>query len=165
MPAPKRRSPSAGRRDTPRLVAPEEMRELVRAALDALAWRAFEFYEAKGRPDGRDLEDWLRAESELMHPARLEISQTRKGLTLRAEVHGFRAPELTVCVEPRRVTITGERRRTGKRTRAETVYSERRGERILRVVGLPTDVDPTRAAATLAEGVLELSLPLGPRSQ
>jgi hypothetical protein len=27
--------------------------------------RAFEFYQARGREDGHDLEDWLRAEEEL----------------------------------------------------------------------------------------------------
>jgi DUF2934 family protein len=28
--------------------------------------RAYEFYEARGREDGHDLEDWLRAEKEIM---------------------------------------------------------------------------------------------------
>ena len=28
--------------------------------------RAYEFYEARGREDGHDVEDWLRAEMELM---------------------------------------------------------------------------------------------------
>jgi len=28
--------------------------------------RAYELYEARGREDGHDLEDWLRAEEEIM---------------------------------------------------------------------------------------------------
>jgi hypothetical protein len=31
----------------------------------AVAHRAYELYEARGRQDGRDIEDWLRAEQEL----------------------------------------------------------------------------------------------------
>jgi hypothetical protein len=30
--------------------------------------RAFELYEQRGRENGHDLEDWLRAESELVQP-------------------------------------------------------------------------------------------------
>lgn len=29
--------------------------------------RAYEIYEQRGREDGHDLEDWLQAESELLH--------------------------------------------------------------------------------------------------
>ena len=29
--------------------------------------RAYELYEARGREDGHDVEDWLRAESEVAH--------------------------------------------------------------------------------------------------
>ena len=32
---------------------------------DALRRRAFEIWEAEGRPQGRDVEHWLRAEAEL----------------------------------------------------------------------------------------------------
>ena len=28
--------------------------------------RAYEFYEARGREDGRDLDDWLQAEAEFL---------------------------------------------------------------------------------------------------
>ena len=33
--------------------------------LEQIAQRAYELYEARGREDGHDLEDWLRAESEI----------------------------------------------------------------------------------------------------
>ena len=38
-----------------------------RAAVDHahIAQRAYELYEQRGRQDGRDLEDWLKAEREL----------------------------------------------------------------------------------------------------
>ena len=34
---------------------------------DEIARRAFSFYESRGRQDGHALEDWLRAEQELVH--------------------------------------------------------------------------------------------------
>lgn len=33
--------------------------------LEQIARRAYELYEARGREDGHDLEDWLRAEAEI----------------------------------------------------------------------------------------------------
>ena len=38
--------------------SPEEIQERIRQ-------RAYELYEQRGREDGRDLDDWLKAESEL----------------------------------------------------------------------------------------------------
>jgi len=37
---------------------PQEIEERIRQ-------RAYELYEARGRGDGQDLEDWLRAEEEI----------------------------------------------------------------------------------------------------
>jgi HSP20 family molecular chaperone IbpA len=160
MPTSKPRSRRAAARPAPTLVAPEEMHGVVQGAIGALAFRAFELFERRGRVAGRDLEDWHRAESELLHPARVEIARRRAGLTLHAEVWGFRPSELLVCVEPHRVTIVGERRQTRRRTRGAMIYAERRGERVLRFVDLPIEVDATRATATFTEGALELALPL-----
>jgi hypothetical protein len=36
---------------------------------DAIAARAFELYESRGGADGRDVEDWLDAERELLESA------------------------------------------------------------------------------------------------
>ena len=35
--------------------------------------RAYELFEQRGREDGRDLDDWLQAESEITMPARSQI--------------------------------------------------------------------------------------------
>jgi HSP20 family molecular chaperone IbpA len=146
-------------RTAPQLVASEEILGRVQQTLDVLARRAYEIFESKGRPAGRDLEDWLRAEMELLHPARIEISGTPRGLSVRAEVAGFRPSELHVCVEPRRVTIVGERRPAEKRAAGKAIYVERRSERILRFVDLPIAVDAARATAVLKAGVCEITLP------
>jgi len=38
-----------------------------RPSRDEIARLAYHFYERRGRRDGRDLEDWLSAEQELVH--------------------------------------------------------------------------------------------------
>ena len=46
--------------DFPAIQCPADVKERV-------SRRAYELYEARGREDGHDVEDWLRAESELVH--------------------------------------------------------------------------------------------------
>ena len=36
-------------------------------SLDEIARLAYHFYEARGRQDGHDVDDWLSAERELIH--------------------------------------------------------------------------------------------------
>jgi hypothetical protein len=36
---------------------------------EAIAWRAFELFLARGQQDGHDLDDWLQAEREFMNAA------------------------------------------------------------------------------------------------
>src|SRR5207248_9776073 len=43
---------------------------------DSIARRAFEIIESSGRVSGRDHEDWLQAEAELLHPIHLDIAES-----------------------------------------------------------------------------------------
>ncbi|MCL5006389.1 MAG: Hsp20 family protein [Acidobacteria bacterium] len=125
----------------------------------SIARRAFELFEGKGRISGHDLEDWLRAESELLHPIHITINESEKGFKVQAEVPGFSAKELEASVEPRRLTITGQRETKGKHEKGKTIYSERCANQILRVIDLPAEVDPAKATATLKDGILDFNIP------
>lgn len=132
----------------------------VRELHDMISRRAFELFEKGGSIFGRDLEDWFKAESELLHPVNISIKETDVGLKVMAEVPGFKAEELEVSVEPRRLTITGKRE-GGKeeKKKGKTVYSERDSEIIMRVVELPTEVNTEAVSAVLKDGVLEFTMP------
>jgi len=126
---------------------------------NAIARRAFEIFDSNGRWLGHELEDWVRAESELLHPLHLEISETDENLAVRAEVPGFTAKELTIDVEPRKLTITGKHEAQEENKKGKTVYSERCANEILRVINLPAEVDSSKVTATLKDGVLNLEMP------
>lgn len=134
----------------------DHMRELH----DIISRRAFELFEKGGGIFGRDLENWFKAESELLHPVSISIDDTDEGLKVEAEVPGFKAEELEVSVEPRRLTITGVRK-AGKeeKKKGKTVYSERSAEKIMRVVELPVEVNTEAVSAVLKDGVLEFTMP------
>jgi len=126
---------------------------------DSIARRAFEIFSDNGRWLGHELDDWFRAESELLHPVHLEIAETDDNLTVRAEVPGFSTKELEINVEPRKLTISGKHEAQDESKKGKTIYSERCAKEILRVVDLPTEVDSSKVSAILKDGVLSIELP------
>jgi HSP20 family protein len=125
---------------------------------NSIARRAFEIFEGRGRGDGHDLEDWFRAESELLYPVQLHIAESDDTLTVRAEVPGFSAEELEVGVEPHRLTVSGKRETSEERTSKRTIYTAQCSNQIFRAIDLPTEVDTSKVATTLNDGVLEVSM-------
>src|SRR5574340_987809 len=125
----------------------QEMHEMI-------SRRAFELFEEGGRIAGRDLGDWFKAESELLHPVNVSIDETEEGLRVEAEVPGFKAKELEASVEPRRLTITGKCEVGREQKKGKSIYSERNAERTLRVIDLPVEVNTETVGATLKDGVL-----------
>ena len=125
---------------------------------DSVARRASEIFESQGRTFGHDLENWLQAESELLHPVHVDVAESDEGLTVRAEIPGFKAEQLEVSMEPRRVTIAGKRE-AEERKNEKTIYRESCSDHILRVIELPAEVVAGKIVATLRDGVLELTMP------
>jgi HSP20 family protein len=142
----------------PRLIPPTDIFRRAEQLYQQIARRAFEIFRDDGA-FGRDLENWLKAESEFLHPVHINVEDSEKELTIRAEVPGFAAKELEVSLEPRRLTISGKRETKEERKERKTVYTECLSDQLLRVVTLPADVDPDKAQATLKDGVLELRMP------
>jgi HSP20 family protein len=142
-------------------VPAEQMFDHMRDTFDAITRRAFEIFDNNGRRFGHELEDWLQAEAELLHPTHLDISESDKTLTVRAEVPGFSEKDIEVSVEPRRVTISGKRESTAEQKQGKTIYSERCSNQFFRAADLPAEIDTASSAvnATYDQGVLTIMLP------
>ena len=132
--------------------------EAAREINDLIARRAYELYESKGSAHGHDRENWLRAESEILFRAPVDITETETAVTIRVDVPGFSENDLEVRIAPRRVCITAQRPEAWEQQDGKTVYSERRSRRIFRVLDLPSQIDTDLTAATLNDGILEITL-------
>jgi HSP20 family molecular chaperone IbpA len=126
---------------------------------NAMARRAYEIFAGNGRVFGRDLDNWLQAERELLHPVALNMTETDEAFTVKAEVPGFTEKEIEVAVEQGRLVITGQKEDSKEEKKGKTVCAETRSDRVLRVVDLPGEVEADKVTATLKNGVLELVLP------
>lgn len=137
----------------------EGIAEHVNQVFGTISRRAYELFEGNGRADGHDLENWFRAEGELLHPVHVRMTESVTGLEIKAEVPGFSEKELEVSVEPTRVVITGNRESTKEQKKDKTVYTEACSGQIMRVIALPAEVNADKTTAILKNGVLELTLP------
>ena len=149
-----------------RIVPADKMLDQMKETLDAVARRAFEIFETNGARVGHELDDWLRAEAELLHPVHLDVAETDQAVTVRAEVPGFGPDDIEISVEPRRVTIIGKRESTEEKHKGTQVYSEHCSDRILRIIDLPAAVDAKAdSKAAYDRGVLMITLPKAARAE
>jgi len=125
---------------------------------NSIARRAFELFQGNGQLLGHELDDWLRAESEILHPVHLEVTESDGEFTVLAEVPGFTAKDLDIRVEPRRLTITGKRE-SKERGDGKKILSSRCSNQILQSLDWPVDVDPEEVRASLRDGILSITLP------
>jgi HSP20 family protein len=143
-----------------RIVEPETLRERIHQIHDEIERRAYEIFESSEWSWGHDLEHWFKAEAELLHDARVTVSETDDAVIVQAEVPGFTAKELRVSVEPRRLTISGQHQTSKEeKKKGTTISDETRSSGLLRVVDFPADVDAANTSSTLKNGTLILHLP------
>jgi len=142
-----------------KIIKHESLFEQMDRTFDALTRRAYEIFDGNGRIFGRDLDNWLQAERELLHPVAVTITDNEQNITVKAEVPGFSEKEIEISVEQGRLVITGQKDSSKEEKKGKTLYSEMRSDRIMRIVDLPVEVEADKVTATLKNGMLELILP------
>ena len=144
-----------------KIVGTEDVFEQIDRIYNSIARRAFEIFSSTGNGFGHDLENWFKAESELLHPVHVEMTDDVGAVNVRAEVPGFEAKDLEIKLEFNRVTISGKRETHEEHKTGRTIFHEHCANQILRVVDLPAVVDASKAEANLNNGVLEIRMPKG----
>src|SRR5262250_418322 len=94
--------------ESPQIIRNDSNIERMEAIYNLIAERAYALFDGRGGEHGHDLEDWLRAEAEVLHPVPVEIIDSGDKLIVRAEVPGFAAKDIKINLEPRRLTISGQ---------------------------------------------------------
>ena len=140
-------------------VEPKDLVERFNKVYDQISNRAFSIFENDGRIFGRDLDNWFKAETALFHPVHVSVTEGDGAVKVEAEVPGFEPKDLEVTLEPQRLVISGKRETKEEAREDKTVYTEQCSNEIFRAIPLPAEVDASKAAATLKNGVLELQVP------
>src|SRR5258708_4578081 len=137
----------------------EEISNQFSQIYDVIARRAFDIFGSRGRSPGHELEDWVRAESELLRPVPLNVAESDGEYVVRAEVPGFGDKDIEVIVEPLYLAISGKRETKKDEQNGKIIRCESRGDRNFRVLDLPPSVDTSKVSTTLRDGILMVDLP------
>ncbi|MGO9274379.1 MAG: DUF2934 domain-containing protein [Terriglobia bacterium] len=81
---------------TPEIVTGEGLGNFASSIEDAIAHRAYGLFEARGYQHGQNLEDWFRAESELLYPLKVNSWESERAVVVTAEIPGFAAEEVKI---------------------------------------------------------------------
>jgi HSP20 family molecular chaperone IbpA len=142
-----------------KVVDTTEARDRIEQISSSIGQRAYEMFETDGRMAGHELDHWLRAETELLHPIHVEIAESDDVFVVRAEVPGYKPEAIEVCVDPRHVTIIGVREAREWHKTDKIIYTEHCADRIFRSLELPVKIDVSKSTATLKDGVVEIAMP------
>ena len=148
-----------------KLSRPKSQFDKLRKLEEAIACRAYELFESRGRAHGQDSSEWLRAESEILQPLQIKVSEYQDRLAVKAEVPGFTLEEVEVSAEPQRLIISGRTRLTdqeAKNTFSREILdnsTEILPKHTFHQLDLPVEIDADKVEATLTAGILTVTLP------
>ncbi len=89
----------------------------------------------------------------------INLTEDKDSYYVRAELPGMSADSLNIQVVGRNITIAGERKITVEGQEANYHRREREAGGFSRVVGLPGDIDADGVSASMANGLLTITLP------
>ncbi|HEV2523180.1 MAG TPA: DUF2934 domain-containing protein [Candidatus Acidoferrales bacterium] len=145
-----------GRRLKVASVTPEERKRIVR---ETIASRAFQLSEARGFEPGHGLDDWRRAEAEILGSLNCGCLVLDRSLELSTDAACFAEGTIEIYVEPRRLTICGKGRECAADPGSVQTGAKISSVSIVRNVDLPFEIDPSRVSATFKGRMIQIELP------
>lgn len=143
----------------PAFVELERMVERFAAITKEIAGKAYEYFRERGGEWGREVDDWFKAENEILRPVPVEITEAGESILVSAAVPGFKPEEIEVSVKGDTLIISGSTEASNEKTNASTIVREWNSNRFYRQLMLPSPVLEDKVTAKLANGMLQLTLP------
>lgn len=122
---------------------------------EAIRQRAFEYFLGRGGAPGADLEDWLRAERELIWSPGAEMTENDRDVTLRVQAPGFEPAEIQITATPDSMLVEAETSHTHEDSKGKVHFCEFT-RTLFRRFDLPEAINVDKVSATLDKGILRI---------
>jgi HSP20 family protein len=90
---------------------------------------------------------------------KIDIAETDKAIEVSAEMPGLERKDIDISIEDDSLTIRGEKKIEEDQKDKNVRHSERTYGVFMRVLQLPSGVDPSSVEATMSNGVLKITIP------
>ena len=107
-------------------------------------------FDAPAAPNGGTMRRWMPA---------MDLVETENQFVLRADLPGLSEEDVSIEVEDRVLTVSGERKAEREASKEGYHRVERAFGAFSRALTLPEGIDPEAVAASFDRGVLEVRIP------
>jgi len=131
--------------------------EKIAQRFETVRRRAFELFEQRGREPGHDVEDWLKAEHELLGWPAAEFAEKDGAYEIRIALPGIDAKDVDVTATPTEILVraaTNEEKRTRK---GDVLWTEFDSNEVYRRFQVPNPINADKVTATLENGILKIN--------
>jgi HSP20 family molecular chaperone IbpA len=121
----------------------DEMNEMQ----DRVMRRAYDLFEHGGHLFGRDLDDWLQAERELLWKPALELRETDGEFVLEATVSGIDPKDIDIEVTPEDIVLKADIQHEHDEKKGTVHICEFQSGRMFRSIHLSKRINPDKVKA------------------
>ena len=132
---------------------------------DRIMKRAFEIFDGNGHVFGKELEDWLQAERELVWKPAIELEEADNEIRLQIATPGVDPKDIDIEVTPEYVLVKAETQHEHKEEKGKVHVSEFISGNMFRSVHLPKKIDPDKVKAQFKNGMLSLTAEIAKEAQ
>ena len=122
---------------------------------DRIRHRAYEIFQNRGT-DGRDFDDWLKAEHDLIFAPESELVEKDGKYEIRIAAPGFKAAETNVTALPDAVIVSAESSHKHEENKEDVHFCEFGTRTLFRRLDLPTPINVDKVTANLDDGMLRI---------
>ena len=138
----------------------ESFWDQIRKMEDRVMRRAYDIFRDNGSSVGKDLDDWLAAERELVWKPAIELKEKDSQFEVQVAVAGVDPKDITVEVTSDDLLIKGETKTEKKEQKGEVYTSEFQSGSLFRSIHLPKKVDADKVKAEIKNGLLTITAPI-----
>jgi HSP20 family molecular chaperone IbpA len=131
----------------------EEMKILAERVRD----RAYQLFEGRSGENGSDLEDWFKAEREMIWAPESDLIEKKDKFELQISVPGFEPKDVSVTALRDAVVVRAESTHKHDKTEGDVRFCEFGERSLFRRFDLPAPINVDLVTANLDKGVLKLT--------
>jgi HSP20 family protein len=132
---------------------------------DRIMHRAYEIFQSNGRSLGRDLENWLDAERQLVWKPAIELTEKDNEFHVAVAVPGVDPKNLDIEVAPEYLLVKAEIHHEHNTDKGEVHACEFESGSFFRSVRFPKRIDPNKVKAEFKNGMLYLTAGVAQQAQ
>ena len=138
---------------------PQRMLDQVRSITESIQQRAFDLFQGRGGQQGSDVDDWLRAERDVVWSPASELVEDEKEFQARIALPGFDAKDIEVSALPDALVVQAGSTHNHEGKNGNVRFCEFSEKQLFRRIDLPSSVDVDKVTASLDKGILQVTAP------